>query len=105
MPNSHPEMKEAEHAGMIVFGRQSFRLEVPVTGEWCYLRLQMTDKQIGQFYTSQDGQQWTPYGKPFQAVEGVWTGAQIGLYCTRDHRIFNDAGWMDVDYFELKMDN
>lgn len=105
MPNSHPEMKEAEHAGMIVFGRQSFRLEVPVTGEWCYLRLQMTDKQIGQFYTSQDGQQWTPYGKPFQAVEGVWTGAQIGLYCTRDHRIFNDAGWMDVDYFELQMDN
>ena len=105
MPNSHPEMKEAEHAGMIVFGRQSFRLEVAVTGEWCYLRLQMTDKQIGQFYTSQDGQQWTPYGKPFQAVEGVWTGAQIGLYCTRDHRIFNDAGWMDVDYFELQMDN
>lgn len=103
MPDPNPPMEGAEQAGLIVFGRQSFTLEAPIQREWCYLRLVMDAHQRGQFYTSLDGRKWTKSGEPFQAVEGVWTGAQIGLFCTRDNRIFNDAGWLDVDWFEIKL--
>ena len=96
-------MTGAEQAGMIVFGRKSFTLEVPVTDEWCYMRLVMDNHQQGQFYTSQNGKTWTKSGELFQAREGHWIGAQVGLFCTRDNRKFNDAGWLDVDWFEIKL--
>ncbi|MBO6306052.1 MAG: glycoside hydrolase 43 family protein [Paludibacteraceae bacterium] len=102
VPNKDKKMEGAEQAGMIVTGRKaSFKLETPVTDEWCYLRLKMTDKQKGQFYTSSDGKNWMKAGEQFQAVEGHWIGAQVGFFCTRDNRKFNDAGWMDVDWFEI----
>lgn len=103
VPNKGKKMAGAEQAGMIVFGRKSFTLEVPVADEWCYLRLQMDGHQKGQFYTSQDGKTWTKSGELFQAREGHWIGAQVGLYCTRDSRKFNDAGWLDVDWFEITL--
>ena len=103
VPNRNPKMQGAERAGMIVFGRQQFVLDVPVADEWVYLRLVMNDRQQGQFYTSSDGRRWTPSGEAFQAVAGYWTGAQAGLFCTRDNRTFNDAGWMDVDWFEIRI--
>ena len=110
VPNRHKKMEGAEHAGMIVTGRKaSFRLEVPVTDEWCYLRLEMNDKQQGQFYVQEDKVQgtkekWRKAGEPFQAVEGYWIGAQVGFFCTRDNRTHNDAGWLDVDWFEMTCD-
>jgi len=161
LPHTSPKMEGAEQAGMIVFGRKaSFKLEVPVTGEWCYLRLEMDEKQRGQYYigvkskeqrtrnkeqapkglTKKDDTpppygspsptlgeelngnsnigeelngnsnigeelsiEWTKAGEVFQAVEGHWIGAQVGLYCTRDGRKFNDSGWLDVDWFEIKI--
>lgn len=102
-PHKDKKMEGAEQAGMIVFGRRSFTLPVPVTDEWCCLRLVMNDKQQGQFYTSPDGRKWTKAGEPFQAVEGYWIGAQVGLFCSRDNRKFNDAGWLDVDWFEITL--
>ena len=110
VPNRHKKMEGAEHAGMIVTGRKaSFRLEVPLTDEWCYLRLEMNDKQQGQFYVQEDKVQgtkekWRKVGEPFQAVEGYWIGAQVGFFCTRDNRTHNDAGWLDVDWFEMTCD-
>lgn len=112
VPNTHKKMAGAEQAGLIVTGRKaSFRLEVPVTDEWCFLRLKMNDKQQGQFYVgveskkSQEGSgiEWTKVGEEFQAVEGHWIGAQVGLFCTRDGRKHNDAGWLDVDWFEIEL--
>ena len=105
VPNKHSNMEGAEQAGMIVTGRKaSFKLPVPVTDEWCYLRVEMNDKQQGQFYTRKTAKEkWTRVGEPFQAVEGHWIGAQVGLFCTRDGRKHNDAGWMDVDWFETTL--
>jgi hypothetical protein len=48
---------------------------------------------------SKDGKRWEKKDT-FQAVEGQWIGAKVGLFCTRNKTI-NDAGWMDVDYFRL----
>lgn len=104
-PHKDKKMEGAEQAGMVVFGRKSFTLEVPVTDEWCYLRLVMDNHQKGQFYTSLDGKKWTKAGERFQAVEGHWIGAQVGLYCSRDNRKFNDSGWLDVDWFEIELYN
>ena len=113
VPNKNKKMQGAEQAGMIVFGRQHFILDVPVMDEWCYLRLVMNDKQQGQFFVGRQTAhadrvqskdiQWEKVGEPFQAVAGHWTGAQVGLFCTRDNRTFNDAGWMDVDWFEITL--
>lgn len=102
-PNKTPKLQGGEEAGLIVFGRKSFRLPATV-GEWQYLQLRMDKTQKGQFYTSTDGKKWQKYGDPFQAVEGKWIGAQIGFYCTREDRKINDSGYMDVDWFEIKID-
>lgn len=105
MPNMDKKMEGAESAGMIVTGRKaSFRVEPPISGNWCYLRLKMNAEQKGQFFTSLDGKSWKEASNVFQAVEGHWIGAQVGLYCTRDDRKHNDAGWMDVDWFEINIE-
>lgn len=105
VPNKDKKMEGAESAGLIVSGKKaSFKLEVPMTDEWYYLRLKMTDKQKGQFYVSTDGKNWSKSGEEFQATEGHWIGAQVGLFCSRDNRKFNDSGWMDVDWFEISID-
>ena len=114
MPNKDKKIQGAEQAGLIVFGRESFTLEVPVTDQWCYVRLQMNDKQQGQFFvgTQKTGADttentdiiWKKAGETFQAVAGYWTGAQIGFFCTRDDRKFNDAGFLDIDWFEISFE-
>ena len=111
-PHKDKKMQGAEQAGIVVFGRKSFTLEAPVTDEWCYLRLVMDAHQKGQFYVGVESQKskdksdikWTKAGETFQAVEGHWIGAQVGLFCTRDNRKFNDSGWMDVDFFEITLE-
>jgi len=103
-PHKDKKMQEAEQAGMVVFGRKTFTVEPPVSDEWYYLRLKMDATQKGQFYTSRDGKRWTKAGEAFQAVEGHWIGAQVGLFCTRDDRRFNDAGHLDIDWFEITID-
>ncbi len=104
MPNKNKKMLGAEQAGMIVTGREaSFRLDVPVYDEWCLLKLEMDEHQKGQFYVQREKGRWTKVGEPFQAVPGHWIGAQVGLFCTRDGRKFNDAGWLDVDWFEINL--
>lgn len=112
-PNPHKKMQGAEQAGLIVTGRKaSFKQEVPVTNEWVYLRMKMTATQRGQFFVGVESQkskdksgiEWTKAGEEFQAVEGHWIGAQVGLFCTRDSRKHNDAGWLDVDWFEITLD-
>lgn len=102
--NVKPAVKDelAEEAGMIVFGKKSYKVAAPA-GEWIYLQLRMTDKQVGQFYTSRDGKRWTKAGEEFQAIEGKWIGAQVGFYATRSGRKINDSGWLDVDWFEIKL--
>lgn len=104
VPNKNKKMIGVEHAGMIVFGRESFTLDVSAKDEWQYVRLEMNDKQQGQFFISRDGHKWMPEGKTFQAVAGFWTGAQVGFFCTRDNTPINDAGWLDIDWFEITIE-
>ena len=91
-----------ERAGLIVAGRQSYMLDAPANGEWTWLRVTVSQNHDCQFYTSTDGKTYIAVGKPFRAAEGVWIGAKVGLYCTRDRVKINDSGYMDVDWFEIR---
>ena len=53
------------------------------------------------FSYSLDGKKYLPLGKPFQAREGQWIGAKVGMFCTRPAIVTNDGGWTDVDWFRI----
>jgi len=53
-----------------------------------------------QFFYSIDGQHFEAVGTTFQAVQGVWIGAKIGLFatCIQEH---GKVGYSDFDYFRF----
>jgi beta-xylosidase len=121
---------EGEEAGLIVMGRDYARLaitnkggklfirqalcknadkgaaeisgtETALTGNTLYLRVQVKQGGVCTFSYSEDGKKFKPVGEPFQAREGVWIGAKVGLFCIREG-ITNDAGHVDVDWFRIE---
>ena len=75
-------------------------MELPA-GQPVYLRVAVRAGAKCQFSYSPDGQVFQPIGPVFQAREGKWIGAKMGLFCTRPTR-FNDAGNADVDWFRVE---
>ncbi|GAB2465716.1 glycoside hydrolase [Hymenobacter qilianensis] len=75
-------------------------VEVP-TNQPIYLRMAVREGAKCQFSYSLDGQQFQPIGTEFQAREGRWIGAKVGLFCTRASKT-NDAGSADVDWFRIE---
>lgn len=69
-------------------------------GPEIYFRV--TVKQGGQsvFSYSKDGKTFAEAGG-FQATEGQWIGAKVGIFCTRDSKI-NDSGYADFDWFRIE---
>ena len=53
------------------------------------------------FSYSLDGKKYKKLGKSFQAREGKWIGAKVGMFCTRPAVKSNDGGWTDVDWFRI----
>lgn len=56
---------------------------------------------ICHFSYSTDGKKFHPLGKSFQAKEGQWIGAKVGMFCTRPCMVINDGGWADVEWFRI----
>jgi beta-xylosidase len=77
-------------------------VEVPAgrAGQPLYLRVAVKAGARCQFNYSFDNQTFQPLGAEFQAREGKWIGAKVGLFCSRTAK-FNDAGNADVDWFHL----
>ena len=66
-----------------------------------WLRVTVAPGGECRFSYSPDGRDYTPLGEPFQAREGKWIGAKVGLFCDRpDHN--NDGGYADVDWFKIE---
>ena len=78
-------------------------VEVPAAsaGQPLYLRVAAKAGAKCQFSYSFDNQTFRPMGEAFQAREGKWIGAKVGLFCTRNGK-FNDAGNADVDWFRVE---
>lgn len=66
-----------------------------------YLRVAVKPGARCQFSYSLDGQTFQPLGAEFQAREGKWIGAKVGLFCTRPGK-FNDSGNADIDWFRIE---
>ncbi|GAA4353215.1 glycoside hydrolase 43 family protein [Hymenobacter saemangeumensis] len=66
-----------------------------------YLRVSVKEGAKCQFSYSLDGQTFQPIGSEFQAREGKWIGAKMGLFCLRAGKT-NDAGNVDVDWFRVE---
>ncbi|THH42122.1 glycoside hydrolase [Neolewinella litorea] len=65
-----------------------------------YLRLTVLPGGMTRFAYSIDNKQFTPLGPPFQAREGKWIGAKMGLFASRDRRE-NDGGYANYDWFRI----
>ena len=85
---------------------------VPLQSGEVYLRAKFMDKGmleedpldmkvLVQFSYSLDGKKFKPIGEAFQAKEGKWIGAKMGVFCTRPAKERVDGGWVDVDFFRV----
>jgi beta-xylosidase len=96
-------------------GTEQVNATVSLTDPTVYLRVKFSSdgKKIGRsegghdlvvlchFSYSLDGKKYQPLGSAFQAKEGKWIGAKMGVFCTRPPIVTNDGGWADVDWFRV----
>lgn len=64
-----------------------------------YLRVQVASGGECRFFYSLDGKKYHPAGVPFQARQGKWIGAKVGLFSTAPHG--KERGWVDADWFRV----
>ncbi len=65
-----------------------------------YLRVRVEPGGVCHFSYSTDGQAFTELGPAFQAREGKWIGAKMGLFGIRPTHE-NDGGYADYDWFTV----
>jgi beta-xylosidase len=66
-----------------------------------YFRITMYKGGLCSFGYSYDGKSFTKAGDDFQAVQGRWIGAKVGLFSTGSQKS-NDCGYADVDWFRVE---
>ncbi len=66
-----------------------------------YLRLKLSRGGVCSYSYSYNNKTFTTLGKTFNAKEGRWIGAKVGLFVTRP-KWSNDGGYMDVDWFRFE---
>ncbi|MFL5581074.1 MAG: glycoside hydrolase 43 family protein [Gemmatimonadaceae bacterium] len=76
---------------------------VPLGGEGTVeLRVSVRDDARCRFaYSLDDGRTFTPIGAEFQAREGRWIGAKVGLFATRPDSSAA-GGYADFDWFRIQ---
>ena len=64
-----------------------------------WLRVKVADGGACTFYYSLDGKKFNRAGGVFQARQGKWIGAKVGLFSVTPDG--TDRGWIDVDNFMM----
>ncbi len=94
-------------------GAETVRKSIPLSTRTVYLRVEvkMTEflnkANILQprahcvFSYSLDGKKFTEIGGDFEAWEGKWIGAKVGIFAQRPQRL-NDSGYADFDWFRIE---
>jgi beta-xylosidase len=67
-----------------------------------FLRVTVRTGAICSFSYSTDGVEYHAMGQDYNAKQGRWVGAKLGLYCVRREKT-NDAGYADVDWFRIEI--
>ncbi|MBC2605864.1 glycoside hydrolase family 43 protein [Pelagicoccus albus] len=73
----------------------------PIPTPHGFLRVDVEDGGICQFSFSNDGEQYAEIGEPFQAVEGRWIGAKVGLVAIKPSKT-GAYGQADFDFFRIE---
>jgi len=82
--------------------RQTAETESPtveVKSNLIYLRVEVG--AVCRFSFSLDGARFTPVGVPFQARQGRWIGAKVGLFAVSSGQT-REMGYADVDWFRVQ---
>jgi len=75
--------------------------ELPVSTPLVYLKVTIKSPDaVCNFSYSTDGKNFLPIGIPFNAMQDLWTGAKIGIFCTSDPDI-KAGGYADFDWFRI----
>ncbi|GHU87023.1 hypothetical protein FACS1894153_4660 [Bacteroidia bacterium] len=81
--------------------------------QWIYFRVEVRgegsinkagiyqERPYCRYSYSLDGEKYIPIGEMFEAKEGKWIGAKVGVFCERK-RWSNDSGYIDVDWFTVE---
>lgn len=64
-----------------------------------WLRVKVDKNELCTFSYSTDGKKFINCGKPFQARQGHWIGARVGLFSVQTKG--PNRGWMDIDWFRI----
>jgi len=74
---------------------------IPVAGSTFYLRVKVTKNAVCTFSYSTDGAKFSPVGEPFNARQGKWIGAKVGLFAVRTGQT-RETGYADFDWFRVE---
>lgn len=66
-----------------------------------YFRVKVEKGGLCSFSYSTDGKHFLKAGKPFQAREGKWIGAKLGLFAVHPNPK-GGGGWIDSDWFRVE---
>ncbi len=66
-----------------------------------YLRVKINEGGSCEFYYSLNGKKYEKLGGSFQAREGRWIGAKLGMFSLGNKK-HNDAGYADFDWFRVE---
>jgi beta-xylosidase len=84
-------------------GAELMALPARVEGAAAYLRVTVADGAVCRFAYSLTGNKFTPIGVPFQAREGRWVGAKVGLFARRAAAGSSPASeHADFDFFRVQ---
>lgn len=68
-----------------------------------YLRINVDDGAVCRFSYSADGKNFVPVGQSFQARQGKWIGAKMGMFIL-NKKPNTARSWIDVDWFYVEAD-
>jgi beta-xylosidase len=74
---------------------------VALKGGTVYLRVKVSGGAVCNFSFSEDGKTFKPVGEPFNARQGRWVGAKIGVFASRVGR-GRENGYADFDWFRFE---
>jgi hypothetical protein len=75
--------------------------QTPIDEVLFYFRLTVEEGAMCTFSYSVDGREFYPFGEPFQARQGKWIGAKMGLFIL-NKTAGTSRSWVDIDWFRVE---
>jgi beta-xylosidase len=75
-------------------------VEVALKSATFYLRVKVEKTAVCHFSYSADGVNFSPVGEAFNARQGKWIGAKVGLFAVRTGKT-RETGYADFDWFRI----